>query len=436
MVDGWLVPCPPPTPSPWLRSTVGWTTWLGSARSSAATGEKQELLVGLSRVIARAQAEQLRVLATADDVAEATGDRSTASWLATATRDAPGRVRADARLAAALDQRWTQTARRRSRPVTLNLAQARVICRGVRGTAQGSRRGPAGQGRDAAGHRGRPARAPGAADLRVPHPGVPGPRHRRRGRLPAAPGPGTPSRRGHPADPAPPRRRVHRPARPHPRPRPPACCAPSWPPSPPPAATTSHRQGDGRDSVGPLTAPIEDEFAQPAARPPTGHRVRRPPRTDPQVRPAPPRRQGHLPGRADRPRHPARRPDRRRDRPDQHRGEDDRRPGPTPGLPGRPRAAVLGTSQRGPRPRPRVPTLQAPPNASPWRSATRPAPTSAAPCPPPSAKPTTRNPGPKAATPTSTDGKLLCPFHHHRAHDPGWITHHHPNGSTTFTRRQ
>ena len=28
------------------------------------------------------------------------------------------------------------------------------------------------------------------------------------------------------------------------------------------------------------------------------------------------------------------------------------------------------------------------------------------------------------------DGKLLCPFHHHRAHDPGWLTHHHPNGST------
>ena len=34
------------------------------------------------------------------------------------------------------------------------------------------------------------------------------------------------------------------------------------------------------------------------------------------------------------------------------------------------------------------------------------------------------------------DGKLLCPFHHHRAHDPGWITHHHPNGSTSFTRRE
>ena len=90
------------------------------------TAEKQDLLVGLARVIARAQAEQLRVLATADDVAGATGDRSTASWLATATRDAHGRVRADARLAAALDQRWTQTAAAFATG-TLNLAQARVI---------------------------------------------------------------------------------------------------------------------------------------------------------------------------------------------------------------------------------------------------------------------------------------------------------------------
>jgi hypothetical protein len=34
------------------------------------------------------------------------------------------------------------------------------------------------------------------------------------------------------------------------------------------------------------------------------------------------------------------------------------------------------------------------------------------------------------------DGKLLCPFHHNRAHDHRWDTHHHPDGSTTFTRRQ
>jgi Domain of unknown function (DUF222) len=34
------------------------------------------------------------------------------------------------------------------------------------------------------------------------------------------------------------------------------------------------------------------------------------------------------------------------------------------------------------------------------------------------------------------DGKLLCPFHHHRTHHPHWDTHHHPDGTTTFTRRQ
>jgi hypothetical protein len=37
---------------------------------------------------------------------------------------------------------------------------------------------------------------------------------------------------------------------------------------------------------------------------------------------------------------------------------------------------------------------------------------------------------------TLADTKLLCSFHHHRAHDPAWETHHHPNGTTGFTRRQ
>ena len=56
------------------------------------TAEKQAALVGLSRVIARAEAERMRVLAAADDVAEATGARSTAAWLAVETRDAVGSV--------------------------------------------------------------------------------------------------------------------------------------------------------------------------------------------------------------------------------------------------------------------------------------------------------------------------------------------------------
>jgi hypothetical protein len=91
-----------------------------------ATDEKQEVLVGLSRFIARAQAEQLCVLASAGDVAEATGDRPTATWLATQTRDAHGRLRRDAALAVALDQRWIQTAAAFAAG-ELNLAQARVI---------------------------------------------------------------------------------------------------------------------------------------------------------------------------------------------------------------------------------------------------------------------------------------------------------------------
>ncbi len=46
------------------------------------TTEKQDALTGWSRVIGRAQAQQLRVLAAADDIADQTGDRSTAHWLA------------------------------------------------------------------------------------------------------------------------------------------------------------------------------------------------------------------------------------------------------------------------------------------------------------------------------------------------------------------
>ena len=66
------------------------------------TGEKQELLLRISRVISRAEAERLRVLAASDDIAEETGDRSTATWLAAQTRDDHGTVRRHAALAAAL----------------------------------------------------------------------------------------------------------------------------------------------------------------------------------------------------------------------------------------------------------------------------------------------------------------------------------------------
>ena len=90
------------------------------------TAEKQEALLRLSALITRAQAEQLRVLAVADDIAETTGDRSTATWLAEATRDAHPTLRRHARLATALDQHWTQLATALAAG-QVNLAQTRVI---------------------------------------------------------------------------------------------------------------------------------------------------------------------------------------------------------------------------------------------------------------------------------------------------------------------
>src|SRR5918993_4236809 len=88
--------------------------------------EKQEFLLGVARAKARLVAEELRVLAVSDDIAEETGDRSTAAWLATQTRQAHGTVRRHAALAAALGSRWTRTADALGAG-DLNLAQARVI---------------------------------------------------------------------------------------------------------------------------------------------------------------------------------------------------------------------------------------------------------------------------------------------------------------------
>jgi hypothetical protein len=42
----------------------------------------------------------------------------------------------------------------------------------------------------------------------------------------------------------------------------------------------------------------------------------------------------------------------------------------------------------------------------------------------------------KGAKTRLEDGTLLCPFHHKRAHDPAWNVNYHPDGTTTFTRRQ
>jgi hypothetical protein len=90
------------------------------------TGERREFLLRVARVKARVVAEELRVLAVSDDIAEETGDRSTATWLAHQTREAHGTVRRHAGLASALAARWELTADALA-VGDLNLAQARVI---------------------------------------------------------------------------------------------------------------------------------------------------------------------------------------------------------------------------------------------------------------------------------------------------------------------
>ena len=90
------------------------------------TSEKKDALVRLSRIIARAEAERMRVLATSDEIAEVTGARSPAHWLADATRDSITITRRAVGLARVLDEQWTQVAAALGAGAA-NLAQARVI---------------------------------------------------------------------------------------------------------------------------------------------------------------------------------------------------------------------------------------------------------------------------------------------------------------------
>ena len=90
------------------------------------TVEKQHALTRVARLTARLEAFKLRVLAVADDVAEATGSRSAARWLADQTRQAHGTVRSEVALATALDARWGQVGAALAMG-TVNVAQARVL---------------------------------------------------------------------------------------------------------------------------------------------------------------------------------------------------------------------------------------------------------------------------------------------------------------------
>jgi hypothetical protein len=90
------------------------------------TKQKQTALVELSRMATRVESLKLRVLAAADDIAVETGARSTAAWLADQTRDAHGSVVRSARVAEALSVRWAHVGEAFAAG-QVNLAQVRVM---------------------------------------------------------------------------------------------------------------------------------------------------------------------------------------------------------------------------------------------------------------------------------------------------------------------
>ncbi len=81
--------------------------------------ERKARLSATSRLIARLEADRLRVLAVSDDIAVETGARSTAHWLADESRDSIGQVLALGRVGTVAREAMAEGA--------VNLAQAKVI---------------------------------------------------------------------------------------------------------------------------------------------------------------------------------------------------------------------------------------------------------------------------------------------------------------------
>jgi hypothetical protein len=90
------------------------------------TSDKADALLALSRIETEVTALRLRIMAAAHDVAEETGARDVAAWLAHQTHASPRSCRAELHLAAALDARWTRLGAAVAAGA-VNLAQAEVI---------------------------------------------------------------------------------------------------------------------------------------------------------------------------------------------------------------------------------------------------------------------------------------------------------------------
>jgi hypothetical protein len=91
-----------------------------------ATEDKAAALAGVTSVLSRAEELRLRLLASADDLAEQSADRDAAAWLARTTLVGRSDARRLQRLGRALDQDWTQV-QRALREGAVNLDQAAAV---------------------------------------------------------------------------------------------------------------------------------------------------------------------------------------------------------------------------------------------------------------------------------------------------------------------
>jgi hypothetical protein len=90
------------------------------------TGEKAEALRRLDRLESQLAALRMRVMATAEEVAETTADHSVATWLAAESRTDPRDRAGELGLARSLERRWTRLGAAVA-DGSVHLAQARVI---------------------------------------------------------------------------------------------------------------------------------------------------------------------------------------------------------------------------------------------------------------------------------------------------------------------
>jgi hypothetical protein len=91
-----------------------------------AAGDKREALLGLATVCAQLESLRLRVMVGCADVARDDGMPNVAAWLNPRTLDDPGRNHRSEQLAEALDRRWTTVAAALAEGA-LNLAQTTAI---------------------------------------------------------------------------------------------------------------------------------------------------------------------------------------------------------------------------------------------------------------------------------------------------------------------